>query len=384
MKFELRKHPLFILLVSALVLVACWYLRSILLYVIIAAVIAMVVAPLDKYLERVKLKNKKIPRSIRALVLLFTVYAVLGALVAIFIPLIIDEVKIISTVDKNQLQQALHEPLSQLESAFSQVQQNTGTQEQTLEQYVQEQITAFLGVTKVSTVANSVVSMLGSLITGFFVISFLTFFFLKDGPAIFNTLMLLVPKKYQRQMHNVFDDTRILLTKYFTAVLLDILFVAVFVSIGMALLGVRNAIIIGLFAGVMNIIPYVGPLIGGAFAVVVGISTNLHLDFYTGMLPLAAKIMGVFVAMNLTDGFLVQPYIFSNSVKAHPIEIFIVILIAGTLAGIGGMVVAVPAYTVLRIIAKEFFSGYQFVQRLTDDLEEITNPEAEHDNQQKQ
>lgn len=378
----IRKHPLFILLVAALGLVACWYLRTILLYVIIAAVIAMVVTPLDKYLERIKLKNKKIPRSLRALILLFSVYAIIGAFVAIFIPLIIDEVKIISTVDTNQLQKALHEPLTQLETAFSQLQQNQGTQQQTIEQYVQEQITTFLGVTKVSTLANSVFSTLGSLITGFFVISFLTFFFLKDGPAIFDTMMLLVPKKYQRQMYNVFGDTRILLTKYFTGVLIDILFVATFVSIGMALLGVRNAIIIGLFAGVMNIIPYVGPLIGGAFAVIIGITTNLHLDFYTGMLPLAGKIMAVFVAMNLTDGFLVQPYIFSNSVKAHPIEIFIVILMAGTLAGIGGMVVAVPAYTVLRIIAKEFFSGYQFVQRLTDDLEEITNPENETESPQ--
>lgn len=378
----IRKHPLFILLVAALGLVACWYLRTILLYVIIAAIIAMVVTPLDKYLERIKLKNKKIPRSLRALILLFSVYAVIGAFVAIFIPLIIDEVKIISTVDTNQLQKALHEPLAQLETAFSQLQQNQGTQQQTFEQYAQEQISAFLGATKVSTLANSVFSTLGNLITGFFVISFLTFFFLKDGPAIFDTLMLLVPKKYQRQMYNVFGDTRILLTKYFTGVLLDILFVATFVSIGMALLGVRNAIIIGLFAGVMNIIPYVGPLIGGAFAVIIGITTNLHLDFYTGMLPLAGKIMAVFVAMNLTDGFLVQPYIFSNSVKAHPIEIFVVILTAGTLAGIGGMVVAVPAYTVLRIIAKEFFSGYRFVQRLTDDLEEITNPETEAENQQ--
>lgn len=378
----IRKHPLFILLVAALGLVACWYLRTILLYVIIAAIIAMVVTPLDKYLERIKLKNKKIPRSLRALILLFSVYAVIGAFVAIFIPLIIDEVKIISTVDTNQLQKALHEPLAQLETAFSQLQQNQGTQQQTFEQYAQEQISAFLGATKVSTLANSVFSTLGNLITGFFVISFLTFFFLKDGPAIFDTLMLLVPKKYQRQMYNVFGDTRILLTKYFTGVLLDILFVATFVSIGMALLGVRNAIIIGLFAGVMNIIPYVGPLIGGAFAVIIGITTNLHLDFYTGMLPLAGKIMAVFVAMNLTDGFLVQPYIFSNSVKAHPVEIFVVILTAGTLAGIGGMVVAVPAYTVLRIIAKEFFSGYRFVQRLTDDLEEITNPETEAENQQ--
>jgi predicted PurR-regulated permease PerM len=372
----IRKHPLFIFLVTALLLVTCWYLRTILLYVVIAAVIAMVVAPLDKYLEKIKIKTKKIPRSLRALILLFTVYAVIGLFVSIFIPLIIDEIKIISTVDSKQLQQALHEPLTQIEGAFSQLQQNSGTQEQTLEQYVQEQFNAFIGVTKISALANSVFSTLGSLITGFFVISFLTFFFLKDGTAIFNTMMLLVPKKYQRQANNVFDDTRILLTKYFTAVLLDILFVASFVSIGMAILGVRNAIIIGLFAGVLNIIPYVGPLIGGAFAIIIGISTNLHLDFYTGMLPLAGKIMAVFVAMNLTDGFLVQPYIFSNSVKAHPIEIFIVILIAGTLAGIGAMVVAVPAYTVLRIIAKEFFSGYQFVQRLTDDLEEITNPES--------
>jgi predicted PurR-regulated permease PerM len=372
----IRKHPLFIFLVTALLLVTCWYLRTILLYVVIAAVIAMVVAPLDKYLEKIKIKTKKIPRSLRALILLFTVYAVIGLFVSIFIPLIIDEIKIISTVDSKQLQQALHEPLTQIEGAFSQLQQNSGTQEQTLEQYVQEQFNTFIGVTKISALANSIFSTLGSLITGFFVISFLTFFFLKDGTAIFNTMMLLVPKKYQRQANNVFDDTRILLTKYFTAVLLDILFVAAFVSIGMAILGVRNAIIIGLFAGVLNIIPYVGPLIGGAFAIIIGISTNLHLDFYSGMLPLAGKIMAVFVAMNLTDGFLVQPYIFSNSVKAHPIEIFIVILIAGTLAGIGAMVVAVPAYTVLRIIAKEFFSGYQFVQRLTDDLEEITNPES--------
>jgi predicted PurR-regulated permease PerM len=372
----IRKHPLFIVFITALALVVCWYLRTILLYVIIAAIIAMVVAPLDRHLERIKIKTKKIPRSLRALILLFTVYAVIGLFVSIFIPLIIDEIKIISTVDSKQLQQALHEPLTQIEGAFSQLQQNSGTQEQTLEQYVQEQFNAFIGVTKISALANSVFSTLGSLITGFFVISFLTFFFLKDGTAIFNTMMLLVPKKYQRQANNVFDDTRILLTKYFTAVLLDILFVAAFVSIGMAILGVRNAIIIGLFAGVLNIIPYVGPLIGGAFAIIIGISTNLHLDFYTGMLPLAGKIMAVFVAMNLTDGFLVQPYIFSNSVKAHPIEIFIVILIAGTLAGIGAMVVAVPAYTVLRIIAKEFFSGYQFVQRLTDDLEEITNPES--------
>ncbi|HTL83212.1 MAG TPA: AI-2E family transporter, partial [Bacteroidia bacterium] len=121
--------------------------------------------------------------------------------------------------------------------------------------------------------------------------------------------------------------------------------------------------------GVMNIIPYIGPLLGGVFAIVIGLSTNLDLDFYHGMIPLVEKIVLVFVIMNLTDGFLVQPMILSNRVKAHPIEIFTVILIAGTLAGIGGMIVAVPVYTILRIIAREFLSKYRFVKRLTGELD---------------
>ena len=163
-----------------------------------------------------------------------------------------------------------------------------------------------------------------------------------------------------------------MLTKYFTGVLIDIIFVSTFVTSGMALLGVRNALIIGIFAGIMNIIPYVGPLIGGSFAIIIGISTNLTMDFYGGMLPLAGKIFFVFVAMNLIDGFMVQPYIFSSRVKAHPLEIFTVILVAGSLAGIGGMVAAVPVYTVLRIILREFVTQSRFVKKLTEELDEAT------------
>ena len=86
-------------------------------------------------------------------------------------------------------------------------------------------------------------------------------------------------------VRNIIADTQKMLSQYFTGVLLDIIFVATFISCGMAILGVKNAIIIGLFAGVMNIIPYVGPLIGGAFALVIGVSTNLEMDF-NALLPL--------------------------------------------------------------------------------------------------
>lgn len=344
-----------------------WYIRSILLYILIAAALTMITRPVEKWLERRRIRKQKIPRSIRALIILLGIYAVVFLFISIFIPVIVDEATILSNVDTSKLSVALHEPITKLENAFSSMQQ-PGQPHQTLEQYIQSTATGLLNVAQVSSVANSVVSMATQIFVAFFVISFFTFFFVKDGPVIFEMVLLLSPSKHSKSVRNIIADTQKMLSKYFTGVLIDIVFVATFVSCGMALLGVKNAIIIGLFAGVMNIIPYIGPLIGGAFALVIGVSTNLEMDFHTQLLPLMLKIMLVFVAMNLTDGFLVQPYIFSKRVRAHPIEIFTVILVAGSLAGIGGMIAAVPVYTVLRIIAREFMSKYKFVQRLTDEM----------------
>jgi predicted PurR-regulated permease PerM len=354
-----------------LALTGIWYIRTILLYVLIAAILTMIVRPLERKLERIRIGKRKIPRSLRALILLLGIYAVVLAFIAIFIPVIADETRILSNIDTKQLSEAFHEPLAKMDTAFSSM-QNPGAPHQTLEEYIQTTAGELLNVAQVSSLANSIVLIVGQVFIAFFVISFFTFFFIKDGPMIFEMMLLLVPQKQTRSVRNIFSDSQLMLSKYFTGVLIDVIFVATFVGSGMAILGVRNAVIIGLFAGVMNIIPYVGPLIGGAFALIIGASTNLNLEFYHGMLPLLVKIVLVFVAMNLTDGFLVQPYIFSKRVKAHPIEIFSVILVSGTLMGIGGMIAAVPLYTVIRIIAREFLSKYRFVRRLTDELEEVT------------
>lgn len=352
-----------------LLLVLAWFIRGILLYITIAAILTMILRPLDRKMERWRFNKWKLPRSVRALSLLLLVYVIVFAFISIFIPLIVNEINIISNVDKAQVTEALHEPISQLEGLFQNFQRNQPNQV-TLEEYTQQQLTQILNVTQVSSLANGIVAVVGSLLVAFFSVSFFTFFFLKDGDVILHTLLLLVPPHRIKGVRNVIRDTQNMLTKYFAGVLFDVAFVFAFISIGMALLGVQNALIIGLFAGIMNIIPYVGPLIGGAFAIIVGISTNLTLDFYDAMLPLALKIFLVFVAMNLIDGFIVQPFIFSKRVKAHPLEIFTVILIAGSIAGIGGMVAAVPVYTVLRIILREYMTNSRFVKRLTNDMDD--------------
>lgn len=369
--------------------VAFWYIRVVFLYIIVAAILTMITRPLEKRLERVRIRKKKIPRSLRALSILLGIYLVIFAFIAIFIPVIADEANIISKIDSKQLATALQEPIADLENTFaafqppdsvhvtgSNLQDSVVLQPDTgahaLEKYVQASASKLLNVAQVSSLANSLVSFVSQIFVAFFVISFFTFLFIKDGPVIFEILLLLIPPKHIKSVRNIISDTQLMLSKYFTGVLIDIIFVATFISSGMAILGVRNALIIGIFAGVMNIIPYIGPLIGGAFAMIIAISTNLTMDFHDGLMPLLVKIFFVFLAMNLTDGFLVQPYIFSKRVRAHPIEIFTVILVAGSLVGIGGMIVAVPLYTMIRIMAREFMSKHRFVQRLTDELEDAT------------
>jgi len=142
------------------------------------------------------------------------------------------------------------------------------------------------------------------------------------------------------------------------------------VTLGMTIVGVgfKRGLVIGLIAAILNIIPYIGPWIGALIGVMLGVATHLYLDFSTQLLPLIGYITLVFAITQLTDNLVFQPVIFGTSVYAHPIEIFIVIITAGSLAGIVGMILAIPTYTVIRVFAKEFFNNFRVVQKLTEKI----------------
>ena len=192
---------------------------------------------------------------------------------------------------------------------------------------------------------------------------------MKDEHLMYDIVLLLTPPQHLEAIKDILKQTKKLLTKYFIGILLDMLFVATLTTIALSVLGVKNCLLIGVFAGIMNIIPYVGPLIAASFGIMIGVTSNLELDFYSQLLPLVYKIGLVFLVVQLIDSIIFQPLVISNIVKAHPLEIFLVILIAGTLIGIGGMIIAVPVYTILRIVAKEFLYNFKIVQQLTKELE---------------
>jgi len=189
---------------------------------------------------------------------------------------------------------------------------------------------------------------------------------LKDEKKIIDALLLTVPENYSEKVKHVLTQTKRLLKRYFIGVLVEVLLVITFLSIGLSIAGIKHALLIALFAGILNVIPYVGPFIGAGFALFIGLTTNTEMT----MLGVIIKIFIVFPIVNLCDAFLLQPLIYSSSVKAHPLEIFLVILIGATVGGIGGMILAVPSYTILRVIAKEFFTNFRIVQRMTKNLGE--------------
>lgn len=159
-----------------------------------------------------------------------------------------------------------------------------------------------------------------------------------------------------------------LLSRYFVGLIFQILILFVIYTIVLLIFGIDNALVIAFLCALLNLVPYVGPLVSGFLMLLLSMSSNLGESFSEVILPKTTYVMIGFIIAQLVDNFFSQPFIFSKSVKSHPLEIFLVIIIAGILFGIVGMIVAVPAYTAIKVILKEFLSEYKFVSKLTKGL----------------
>lgn len=215
---------------------------------------------------------------------------------------------------------------------------------------------------------GSIVGALGNVLVTIMSIFFIAFFFLKEQGLFTKMVESLVPDGSEEQWLRALDETAKMLRRYFSGVVLQMIAITILVSITLKLLGFEYALLIGFFAALMNVIPYLGPILGGIFGIVLTVSSSLDVDFYSDTLPKLGIIIIVFAAMQFLDNFIIQPNIFSKSVKAHPLEIFLVVLIGAKVGGILGMIIAIPMYTVLRVLAKVFLSEFKLVQRITQDL----------------
>lgn len=343
-----------------------WYFSNIVFYILTAAVISFVGRPLVHFLDNLRIGRIKVPHTINALLALLVMFTLVVSLFAIFVPLIARQASILTTIDTDAIMAGLREPIAFLDSTmhrFSLIRKGEG-----IEQVIIEKLKSLISIATFTNALNYIVSFTGSFFMAIFSILFISFFFLKDDSLFYDSFMVMIPQKYNPSAIRILSEVKRLLTRYFMGLLIEITSMITLITLGLLILGVENALLIGFIGGLMNVIPYLGPLIGATIGIIIGIISSLALGAYTSILPLSLTITAVFGATNLVDNILLQPLIYSTSVKAHPIEIFLVIIIAGTLFGVVGMILAVPAYTVLRVILREFFSEMRIVQKLTQHM----------------
>lgn len=343
-----------------------WYFADILVYVLIAGILSFIGQPLVRLFDRIQFSRFKMPHTASAILSLISLVAIFTLLFIIFVPIINRQAQVISSIDFQYLGEQLEKPLHSMEAKL--LEWNMLETDQTLETSISSELESIVNLTSAKNIFGNVVGLAGSIFIGLFSVVFLSFFFLRDEHLFYNGIMLFVPTRFEEKATNILRDTRRLLSRYFVGLSIEVLSMITLITLGLSMFSVESALLIGFLGGMMNVIPYLGPIIGASMGVVIGATSNLSMGMYEDILPISTIIFGTFAVVNLFDNMVLQPLIYSASVKAHPIEIFLVILMAGSLAGIPGMILAIPGYTVLRIIAKQFFSSSKLVKKITENI----------------
>ena len=341
-----------------IVLYFLYQIQSVLVYLAIAAVISLIGRPIVLFLRRrLKFKN-----TIAVIVTMFLMIGILFGLFSLFVPLIREQGQNLSLLDVNALQ-------DNLQDLYKQIVDYLQVKDIDIEQSFKESgLLSKLDFNAIPDLLNSLLGTIGSFTIGLFSVLFISFFFLKDSRLMESGLMVLVPDNKEKRLKNSIEKIKDLLSRYFVGLVFQILILFIIYTIVLLIVGVDNAIVIAFLCALLNLIPYVGPLIGGFLIMLLTMTNFLGMDFQTVILPKTIWVLVGFIIGQLVDNFFSQPKIFSTATKAHPLEIFLVILIAGVLFGIVGLIVAVPGYTAIKVILKEFLSENKIVKSLTKDL----------------
>ena len=343
-----------------------YYFSYIVTYILIAAVLSLIGRPLVQKFQKIKYRRFQIGKSAAAFLTLFTLWFGLICFFGFLIPLVVSEVDQLSTINVQDVITYLNDALAQLKISFPQFAPNI-PEGGNLQSYLENQLKGLLNVGEVSHFFGSVATAFGNFFLMIFSVSFILYFFLKEEDLFENWLLVLAPVKFESRVSVVMDKVAILLKRYLIGMLLQVLGVMVLSVLGYSIagLGFGHAVVVGVFAGILNVIPYIGPWIGGLFGLVVAVANNLNSSFTEVTLPLMFWMLVVVLVVQFVDNMIFQTVIYSNSIRAHALEVFFVILMAGSIAGIPGMILGIPVYTVLRVIAGEFLSEFKIVQQLT-------------------
>ena len=351
----------------------CWYFRNLIIYVVLAAVMAMLARPFFVLITRPSIKGRHVPSWLAAVLSILVILCCVLGLVTLVVPVVSSVVGDISKANIGDMAQAATVPLKSLNELIIRSFPQVGSDFR-IESFALSQLNRILDVPHLSSVLGSVASAIGSIGVGLFSMIFISFFFIRSPRLFINLVTAFVPDRYEEQVIESLNEIGVLVSRYFTGLFCEVLGVALVNFLGMfiiARLGFKYSIGIAFITGIFNVIPYVGPMIGGIIGVVLALTVKYvcaaSLGAAVSFPVFVAMLVAIFVVTQMIDNYLFQPFIYSNSIKAHPLEIFLVFLAAGQMGGMLGMLVAIPAYTVARVFALKFLGNFKPVRRLKGD-----------------
>ena len=366
----------YIIIAATLAVLAClcWYFKSVLVYIIVAFVVSLIGQPVMRLFRKIRIRGKSAPEGLLAILTIFVILGTLILVVTQVIPVVTGIVRDAAVLNSVT---AEGNPLDRVNDWIVGLFPGLGADFNIIT-ILMDKLREVTNLSNVTSVISSVTSFVTSLVVGLFSIVFISFFFVRDETLFRKIVSALVPDRIEGNLAKSLGDIEGLLSRYFVGLLIEMTGVALLDFLGLwiiARLGFQYALGIAFIAGILNIIPYVGPLVGEVLGVVLAVilkyGTGVGLDVNIWIFALI--VLAIMLTTQLVDNFVYQPLIYSTSIKASPLEIFIVILLAGHIGGVVGMLVAIPAYTVVRVIASRFFPDLKLVKRLIPDPAGIRN-----------
>jgi putative permease len=315
---------------------------SIFVSILLSIVLLYILKPIVVFLE-----NFNLSRAISISIIYLTIFLSLGSIFGTIIPSIGKQVSSLQSEFpkyKNKITSTITRQENKLIKMYP-IFENLSISE-SFSKYLKNELME----TNKSDIFISSSKILGSIVTLLIMVPFITFFLLKDGTTMKKGFISIIPNRYFEMSLNILYEINRQLGGFIRARLLEALCVGIICFIGFTLLGIKYAAVLALFAALVNLIPYIGPIIGAV--------PPLFISFVdTGNWVIIFWVLMVVLIAQLVDIIVIIPAVFAKIVDMHPLSVVIVIVIGGQLGGIIGMILAVPLYTITKVTIREIYSG---------------------------
>ncbi|AIQ13570.1 AI-2E family transporter [Paenibacillus durus] len=331
-------------------------LHTVALPVILSGVAYYLLNPLVDRLER----KSKVKRAYGIVILYLLIIGVITVILLTVIPII--KGQLLDLIDNFPRYSAqIQEEFSDLTGSrlFDQLQQSMGADVSSLTTRVSEWLTTFLH--NALTGVGSLVGTLTEIILGIVTTPFILFYMLRDGKRFPDYILHMVPTALKPQTRMVMSEMNKQISSYIRGQIIVSCCIGALLYIGYLIIGLKYSLVLAIAAACTAVVPYLGPAIAITPALVVALVTSPFM---------LLKMIMVWTAVQLIEGKFISPQIMGKTLKIHPITIIFVIVFAGKMFGVIGIILAVPGYAVLKVVVTHIFQWFRFRSGLYDSSED--------------